>query len=149
MHELERRISEWRKTMMDADHVGQETLDELENHLRENADRLVRSGMTEAEAFQRAVTELGAAPAIASEFEKLDNCTWLPVKVILGIGAVTALAMAILLFVRFDAGRLSLLLASHVFLVTLGYTSTFLVGALGICFVAHRCFSDFSPLRMR
>src|SRR5437762_2887206 len=27
---------------------------------------------------------------------------------------------------------------------TLGYTTTFLVGALGICFVGQRCFSDFS-----
>jgi cytochrome c assembly protein len=32
--------------------------------------------------------------------------------------------------------------------VTLGYTTTFLVGALGICFVGQRCFSDFSPSRM-
>src|SRR6185503_11832213 len=123
MHELERRIAEWRKTMAVAPNVGPETLDELENHLRENVDRLVRSGMTEAEAYQRAVTELGAAPAIASEFEKLDHGTWLPVKLITGFGAVEALALAILLFVRLDAGRLSLLLASHVFMVTLGYTT--------------------------
>jgi len=34
-------------------------------------------------------------------------------------------------------------------MVTLGYTTTFLVGALGICFVGQRCLSDFAPLRMR
>ncbi len=149
MHNLEQLIAEWRKTMMTEPNVGRETLDELENHLRENVDRLVRSGMTEPEAFQRAVTQLGGAPAIASEFQKLDQCTWLPVKVITGIGVLATLAMAISLIARFDAGRLSFLLASHVFMVTLGYTTTFLVGTLGICFVGQRCFSDFSPLRVR
>src|SRR6266851_3705825 len=34
-------------------------------------------------------------------------------------------------------------------MVTLGYTTTFLVGVLGICFVGQRCFSDFSPMRVR
>ena len=33
-------------------------------------------------------------------------------------------------------------------MVTLGYTTTFLVGAMGICFVGQHCWSDFSPLRM-
>ena len=149
MHNLEKLIAEWRKTMMAAPKVSHETLDELENHLRENVDHLVRSGMTGPEAFQRAVTQLGGAPAIASEFQKLEHSTWLPVKVITGIGVLAALAMPILLIARFDAGQLSFLLASHVFMVTIGYTTTFLIGALGICFVGQRCFSDFSPLRLR
>jgi hypothetical protein len=50
---------------------------------------------------------------------------------------------------QLDAGRMNFLLAGHVFAVTLGYGTTFLVGALGICFVAQRCLSDFSPFRMR
>jgi hypothetical protein len=149
MHNLENSIAEWRKTMMAAPDVGRETLDELENHLRENVDQLIRSGMTEPEAFQRAVTQLGGAPKIAAEFQKLDQCTWLPVKVITGIGVMAALVLPILLIARFDSGRLSFLLAAHVFTVTLGYTATFLVGALGVCFVGQRCFSDFSPLRIR
>jgi len=149
MHNLEQLIAEWRKTMMTAHNIGRETLDELENHLREDVDQLVQSGMAEPEAFQRAVTQLGGARTIASEFQKLDQPTWLPVKVITGIGIMAALGWALLLIARFDNGRLSFLLASHVFMVTLGYTTTFLVGALGICFVGQRCFSDFSPLRMR
>src|SRR2546425_572085 len=97
---------------------------------RENMDQLVRSGMTEPEAFQRAVSQLGGASTIASEFHKLDQSTWLPVKVITGISVMAALALAILLIARIDAGGLSFLLASHVFMVTLGYMATFLVGAL-------------------
>src|SRR5687767_15273336 len=123
MHNLEQLIAEWRKTMMTAPNVGRETLDELENHLRENLAQLVRSGMTEAEAFQKAIAQLGTALTIASEFQKLDQCTWLPVKVITGIGVLVALAMPILLIIRFDAGQLSSLLASYVFMVTLGYTT--------------------------
>jgi hypothetical protein len=144
MRNLEQLIAEWRRTMMAATKVSHATLDELENHLRENVDQLVRSGMAEAEAFQRAITQLGGAPGIAAEFQKLGQCTWLPVKVIIGFGLLATLAMPLLLMARFDAGRLSFLLPSHVTTVTLGYTTTFLVGALGICFVGQRCFSDFS-----
>jgi len=149
MHKLDQLLAEWRRNMKTAPRLGRETLDELENHLRENVDHFVRSGMTEAEAFRRAVTELGTAPRIASEFQKLDESTWLPVKVIIGIGVTEALALTFLLIARMDAGRLTFLLATHVFMITLGYTTTFLVGALGICFVGQRCFSDFTPLRER
>ena len=121
MDNLEKLVAEWRKTMMTAPNVGRETLNELENHLRENVGQLVRSGMPEPEAFQRAVTQLGGAGAIAFEFQKLDQGTWLPVKLVTGLGVTAALAFAILLIARFDAGRTSFLLASHVFLVTLGY----------------------------
>jgi hypothetical protein len=149
MFNLEESIAAWRTSMTAVRKVGPETLDELENHLRESVDQLVRSGMTEPEAFQRAVTQLGGASAIASEFQKLSQCTWFPVKVIIGMGVMGALALAILLMARFDAGRTTFLLASHVFTVALGYTTTFLIGALGICFVGQRCFSDLSPIRMR
>src|SRR5262245_13672969 len=149
MHNLEQRIAEWRKFTMAKSGVPPETLDELENHLRETTEALVQSGLTEREAFQRAVKQLGTAPAIASEFQKLNEPTWAPVKVAIGTGVVTALALAIALIARLDAGRTSFLLASHVFTITLGYTITFLIGGLGICFVGRRCFSDFSPSRLR
>jgi ABC-type transport system involved in cytochrome c biogenesis permease subunit len=70
------------------------------------------------------------------------------VKVVAAVGAITGLALAILLVARFEAGRSNVLLATHVFTVTLGYTTTFLIGALGICFVGQRCLSDFSQTRL-
>jgi hypothetical protein len=148
MHNLEQLITEWRKTMGTAPNVSSQTLDELENHLRENVNQLVRAGMTEAEAFERAVTQLGSAPAMASEFQKLNQSTWLPVKVVAGLGVTTALLLIFLVTSR-DNFRSDFLLATHVFTVALGYTTTFLVGALGICFVGQRCVSELSPLRMR
>jgi len=146
MRNLESLIAQWRKTMLAK--VGQETLDELESHLRETVDQLVRSGVSEPEAFHSAITQLGGEATIASEFKKVGETTWLPVKLIIGFGVVLALALAIFPLVQLHAGRFNLLLACHVFSVGLGYTSTFLVGALGFCFVGQRCFSDLSPSRM-
>src|SRR5262245_30070697 len=133
MHDLEQLIAEWRQTMTTARNVPSETLNELENHLRENVHQLVQSGMAEAEAFQRAIVQLGPAPAIASEFRKLNQSTWLPVQVVIGLGVVAAPLLPILL-VRIDR-RADFLLACHVYTVTLGYGSVFLAGTLGICFV--------------
>ena len=149
MHNLEKSIAEWRKTMMAAPAVSHETLNELENHLRENVEQLIRSGMTEPEAFEHAVAQLGGAHMIASEFRKLDQSTWLPVKLVIGFGLMLAVAMMIFAIAQLGAGRMNFLLAGHVFAVTLGYGTTFLVGALGICFVAQRCLSDVPPFRMR
>ncbi len=146
MHNLEQSITEWRD-MMTTRGVVREKLDELEDHLRENVEHFVGAGMTEAEAFQQAVAALGPAPAIASEFRKLAQSTWLPVKVVIGLGLVAILLTAIW-FVRIDQ-RAGFLLASHVFTATLGYVSVFLTGLLGICFVCQRSLSEFSATRLQ
>lgn len=147
MSKLDKLIIEWRKSMTAAG--SPEMLDEMENHLRENVDQFVRSGVTESEAFQRAVGQLGGAHVIASEFKKLDQGTWLPVKLVSGLGALLAVAQMVLQIVQVGAGRINFLLASHVFLVGVGYMTTLLIGVLGICFIGQRCFSNFSPARMR
>jgi hypothetical protein len=149
MDNLEQLITEWRKTIMESRQVEGETVDELETHLRENVDQFVRSGMTETEAFQRSVAQLGGARMIASEFHKLDQSTWLPVKLVAAFAVLIALALMIFAVVRLDAGKINLLLASHGFLVGVGYSTTFLIGALGVCFVGQRCFGDFSRSRTR
>jgi hypothetical protein len=146
MHDLEKLITEWRKSA--AKNVNAETLDELETHLRETTEQLVRSGMNLSNAFRRAVTELGAMPKISSEFQKLDEPLWLPVKLAIGATALLALVLAIFVIVRFDSSRSNLLLATHIFTVTLGYTLTLLIGGLGICFVSQRCLEDFSTSRL-
>lgn len=146
MHDVEKWITEWRKSA--ANKVTAETLDELETHLRETTEQLVRSGMNLSEAFPRAVAELGALPKISSEFQKLDEPLWLPVKLALGATAVLALALAIFVFERFDSSRSHLLLAAHIFTVTLGYTLTLFIGGLGICFVSQRNLEDFSTSRL-
>lgn len=148
MHRLEQRIADWRKGMTAARGIGRETLEELENHLREIIDEHLRQGLSESEAFQKALAQVGSPPAISSEFGKLTHSTWWPVKVAVGLGLAAAVAMMMLIVARFDGRNLSLLLITHVFTVTLGYLSIFLIGGVGICFVCQRCFSDFSPARL-
>jgi hypothetical protein len=142
MPDLENLITEWRKSLLADRKVSPETVDELEDHLRENMNQFLRSGMTKVDAFKRAVEELGAA-SISAEFQKLERVTWLPMKLVTAIAITAALAITTLVIARFDPGRSGLLLASHVLLVMFGYTATFLVGALGICFVAQRSFAEF------
>jgi ABC-type transport system involved in cytochrome c biogenesis permease subunit len=108
--------------------------------------------MPVSEAFQRAVAELGAMQGISSEFRKLNQPVWLPVKLAIGVTALTALTalvMAIAVLGRRGSSAASLLLATHIFLIILGYTMTLLIGGLGICFVSQRCFGDFSTSRLQ
>jgi hypothetical protein len=147
MHNLEKLIMEWHKSAATPS-VNAAILEELETHLRETTEQLVRSGIDLPDAFQRAVAELGAMPKISSEFRKLDEPLWLPVKLAVGMTALLALVLAILLIARLDSSRSGLLLAAHVFNVTLGYTLTLLIGGLGICFVTQRSFEDFSTSRL-
>src|SRR5260221_1882237 len=125
MPNLEKLISEWRK--LAATNVSAETLDELETHLRETTEQLVRSGMNLPDAFQRALADLGNMPKIASEFRKLDEPFWLPVKLAIGVTALLAPILAIFVIARLDSSRSSLvwlrvapwLLAAHIFTVAL------------------------------
>src|SRR4051812_7859075 len=146
MHNLEKLISEWRKAA--ATNVTAETLDEIETHLRDTTEHLVLSGINLPDAFQRALADLGNMPKIASEFRKLDEPLWLPVKLAIGVTALLALIFAIFVIARLDSSRSGLLLAAHAFTVMLGYTLTLLIGGLGICFVSQRCVEDFSTSRM-
>jgi hypothetical protein len=144
---LEQSIADWRKALSAARDLGPDTLDELETHLRETIEQLVRSGMNEAEAFQRAVTQLGPPEEVASEFRKLSAFTWLPVRVMTAIAGAGVLILPAWLFSAFRHRHWDLLLAAHVFAVALGYSLGLLLGVLGICFVAQRCHTEFPPRR--
>ena len=147
MPNLEQSIAEWRKTMRSVSQLASETLTELENHLRETVEQLVGSGMPEAQAFDRAVAQLGPPETVASEFGKLNPLTWRPAAAVTGIGLLAAL-----LFAWFDfswGNRNEILVAAHVFSVTVGYGATLLLGVLGLCFVCQRSAGDFSGSRLQ
>lgn len=148
MPDLEKQIAEWRDTLS-TQHLERETLDELESHLRDHIERLVQEGMSEAEAFETAATQLGQGETLAAEFQKLEQHAWLPIKVAAGIGILIAALLAIALLVSINSDRSGILLASHVFCVTLGYTATFLLGLLGVCYVAQRSYAELSPGKLR
>jgi len=150
MPNLESAIAAWRKQMAAAPQLGPDTLDELESHLRETVDQLMRSGLGEAEAFQRAVDQLGPPQTMGAEFQKLGAPRlWLPVR-IAGVlmGIAVALVFAFLLSAPFHHTT-DVLLSMHVLTINLGYAATWFLGMLGICFVCQRCVSDFPARRLR
>jgi hypothetical protein len=149
MRRFEQLIADWRKTMMAARGVRTETIEELENHLRETIEQNQRVGMTETEAFQKAAAQIGPPPKITSEFEKLSQATWWPVKAAIALEVLAAIAVVVGMIVRFSGTHVDLLLLSHVLSVTVGYVGTLLIGGVGICYVVQRCFADFSPTRLQ
>ena len=144
---LEKSFAEWRQEMRGR--LSDETIAELESHWRDAVAGFVQSGMTEEQAFERAAKELGSTSGLAREFEKTDRGVWLPVKLAIGVGFFGAAAGVITLLLNLDNPPLRFLLWSHVVLVTLGYSTTFLIGALGICYVGQRSFSGFPRRRLR
>jgi|GEM_PF-967767 len=149
MPNVESFILQWRETMTaSAPRLTPETLEELALHLRETIETLIRSGVPEAEACQRAAAELGSPQSVATEFRKLAPTAWLPVKIITSVGLALAVGLAVLLFRAAPRPGGGLLLGLHVFTVCVGYTAAILLGLLGACFVFQRCRADFSPRRL-
>ena len=144
---LEKSIEVWRKGM--PARLSEETIDELESHLRDAVAELMQSGLSEEEAFERAVRELGSTRGLAREFEKMEQGMWLPIKFAIGVELLGVAAGVVTLILNMDSPGIRFLLASHSVLVTLGYSTTFLIGALGICYVCQRSFSGFPRQRLR
>src|SRR5258706_12921 len=72
-------------------------------------------------------------------------------RLAIGVTALTALValvMAMAVIGRQGSSGASLLLATHAFVIILGYTMTLLIGGMGICFVSQRAFEDFPTSRL-
>lgn len=134
--------------MMTAPNVGPETLDELENHLRETVDQLVSSGVSGPDAFQQAVSQLGPPEKFAAEFGKLASPSWFPAKAAKALMVVFGLVITLAVIWSARSRGWDILLAAHVLTVNLGYTTALLLGALGICFVCQRCVAEFPSRRL-
>lgn len=140
---LEKLIASWRASL------PPEAADELEDHLRESITGFQASGLDEFAAFEAAAKTVGSPAQIAEEFNKIESKSWWAVHLNLGLAAVIALLMAGFLAGKTQAGTWSLLLAGHIFAVTLGYSGIFLTGGLGIAYVSQRAFANFPERRLR
>jgi hypothetical protein len=91
MFDLDQAVAEWRQQMLAAGIQSPVPLEELEVHLREDIERLMKSGRSEAEAFEAAILEIGQARAVQGEFKKInpakDAFEWKLMEISLGIGA--------------------------------------------------------------
>jgi putative ABC transport system permease protein len=73
MFELEKAIKKWRKTLLESEAMEDGYIAELESHLYDEIERLRESGLTDQEAFIKAVEDLGAPDSIGSEYSKADT----------------------------------------------------------------------------
>ena len=71
MPDLENQIAEWRRQMLATGIKTPVPLEELESHLREDVERRMKSGASEAEAFTTAVEKIGGAHELKLEFAKV------------------------------------------------------------------------------
>lgn len=138
MFDLDRAITEWRKQVADAGVKPGETLDELEGHLRDLIEHMVQNGWEDHDAFRRAVEQLGRSGDLAGEFEKIQLSSWMPTKVANAFIVIALTGMVVLVSAWVHSGRMELLLACHVFSITIGYFSALVIGGLGICYVCQR-----------
>jgi len=76
MFRLESSIAIWRQQMLAAGINAPASLDELELHLREEIERQIQSGLAPAPAFEQAVSRLGQAKPLKTEFTKIDRGNW-------------------------------------------------------------------------
>jgi hypothetical protein len=72
MFELEKAISEWRREMLSGGIKTPVTLDELENHLRDDVQQAIKRGLTIQQAFDAAVLDVGTVNRLAAEFKKIQ-----------------------------------------------------------------------------
>ncbi len=150
MPEREELIAQWRRNLAETTGCTKDVLDELESHLRDELQQLIQSGQSEEQAFALAVSRLGPPGTLATEFAKVaEPASWLPIRLgMFGVTILTTLLVGFLLL-RWQEGRLELLLATHVGAVTLGYTLSLLAGTLVICYVAVRPFHDLTAGQIR
>lgn len=76
MFHLEKSITQWREQMLTAGIQSPGPLDELENHLREEIERQMQSGLAATPAFEQAIARMGQARRLKSEFVKIDRGDW-------------------------------------------------------------------------
>jgi hypothetical protein len=144
MFDLDAHIRSWRQSQSAS--LGDrpdalDVLDELDAHLRDDFERMVRSGESPDRAWSAAVARIGAPERLAGEFAKLTGgrAAWLPAR----IAAVAFIALAAatcgVIAWRFLAGSTAgVLLASHTLSVVVGYGATLVVGALAAWSVLSR-----------
>jgi hypothetical protein len=147
MSNLEQKISEWRRQMRSAGIKPPVTLDELENHLREDIGARISAGNSEEKAFHLAVSRVGTPGALRTEFNKLKQPARWPERVGGSLFAAAVLAMVAGLSERLLAGKLSLLLGAHVFAITAGYFAAFFAGGFGVLYAGYRWCDALSPDR--
>ncbi len=71
MFNLEQAIADWRSQLLAAGIRAKPSLNELENHLREQIAQQTKSGAGDERAFELAIETMGPVNSLAREFKKV------------------------------------------------------------------------------
>src|SRR5262245_9781555 len=99
MFDLEQAIAAWRQKLLDGGVRAQSVLDELESHLRDDLDALLRNGLTERQAFETAVARIGDVQALKNQFSPEQK-----IKSAILLASIGAYALATIVPVLFKLG---------------------------------------------
>ncbi|HTV40201.1 MAG TPA: Clp protease N-terminal domain-containing protein [Candidatus Sulfotelmatobacter sp.] len=90
--DLEQSIEYWRRHMFAAGIKATKSLDELENHLREEVEEQIKLGQKPDRAFEMAADQIGGAAALKAEFAKVDGIwpSWQKIMTFLGFNKIPA-----------------------------------------------------------
>jgi hypothetical protein len=83
MFNLEQSIAEWRQQMLAAGIKTPVPLEELENHLREEIERQMKSGLSGQKAFEISVQQIGQPKILKREFKINEKSIMKRIAVIL------------------------------------------------------------------
>jgi cytochrome c assembly protein len=140
MLDWEQRIAQWRQALAQKLGPDPEILDELESHLRDEIDRLVRQGQVREEAVLSAIAKIGPPEKLAQEFARVAR-PWWPIRIVLSGTLLAAAGALALVGFRFGQGGDRLLLV-HVAAVTVGYLLSYGIGMLAVCYALRRMVRD-------
>ncbi|MGA2870702.1 MAG: permease prefix domain 1-containing protein [Verrucomicrobiota bacterium] len=90
MFNLEQAIADWRQQMLAAGIQSPTPLEELEGHLRETIEQLMKSGLKEPEAFEISMREIGQPKTLKCEFQKNER-TFMKRTIGIGMGMASLL----------------------------------------------------------
>lgn len=146
MPDLAARIADWRARMTAALPQEEETIAELEEHLREHIAALQRADKTPDEAFTLAQARLGEPVVLAREFDRVPRAWW-PARILLLL-----LAAVLAPFVGFSllawSRHMPLTLLQLAF-VTTNVTGMFCVLGAGLVAMGAFVTTAWRPLRAR
>ncbi|MCX6953858.1 MAG: permease prefix domain 1-containing protein [Verrucomicrobia bacterium] len=136
MQDLEHKIAAWRARLSAALPGQEETVRELEEHLRDHIDGQIRRGRSADDAFAQGVARLGAPRALAREFARVETGwlgIWRPALVIYAIAAAALLILVGLMGMMMRGGMLDLLAAVANVVLLAGYLALVTAGLVGLC----------------
>jgi hypothetical protein len=126
MFDLESAVKAWRQQLETNRAVDRSSLDELEDHVREDFAALVRTGKSEPDAWSAAVARLGDPAMIRREFAKVEHLPKLD-RIAFGgfltLAGLTIVGCFTLLVANLQKVSAQPLLWIHIITITLGYSA--------------------------